>query len=180
MPLHELLGEALAGLQLRGGARGAEDRPAALLKFIDHAERERQFRTDDGEVGIQAVGELHQRVEALEVDGNTFGVGGDAAVARRAIQLLDARRLPQLPNHRVFATTATEDQDLHRRDSATLDVRRKKRVGRIAVDVKPLGRASITPEARRHGSTACGLPRLALAVRSVPYILAGKNLRTEQ
>src|SRR5208337_1481430 len=45
VPLHELLGEALARFQLRGSARGSENRPATPLKFIHHTKRQRQFRT---------------------------------------------------------------------------------------------------------------------------------------
>ena len=120
VPLHELLGEALARFQPGGVARGAEDRPAAPLEFVDHSQSERQLGTNDSEIGAEAGGELHQRVDALEIGGDAFGIGRDAAVARSAIQLLDPRRLPQLPDNRVFATTATEDEDLHGR---------KKRVG---------------------------------------------------
>ena len=122
VPLHEFLGEALAGFKLRGSAGRPEDRPAAPLEFVYHSEGERQFGTHDGEVGAEGVGQLHQRVEALHVGGYALGVGRNAAIARRAIQLLDARRLPQLPNHRVFATTATEDEHFHRAILARIDL----------------------------------------------------------
>ena len=111
--LHELLGEALAGFQLRGGSGRAEDRPATPLEFVHHAQGQRQLRTDHGDIGTEPAGKLHQRIQALQVGGDALGVGGNAAVPGSAVKLLDARRLPQLPYHRVFATTATEDEDLH-------------------------------------------------------------------
>ena len=59
----------------------------------------------------------------------------NAAVAGSAVQLLDARRLPQLPHHRVFAPTAANDQNLHRQRLPRLPAcdhetaERKQRVG---------------------------------------------------
>ncbi len=117
VPLHELLGEALARFQPGGGARGPEDRPAPLLKFIHHAQRQGQLGSDHGDVGCEFAGELHQRIEALQVGSDTLRIGRNAAVTRSAVELLDPRRLPQLPHDRMFATTATEDKYLHWRDS---------------------------------------------------------------
>ena len=47
--LHELLGEGFAGLQARGGLRGAEDAQAAAFELIDQAKREWKFGANDGE-----------------------------------------------------------------------------------------------------------------------------------
>ena len=49
VPLQKALGEALAGLEHGGLARGAEDAQAALLKRVDDAQRKRQLRPDDGQ-----------------------------------------------------------------------------------------------------------------------------------
>ena len=107
MALQELFGEALALFELGRGLRGTESRPAAAGEFIHHAEGERQLRANHGEIRLQAGGERDDRIKIFQVRGQALGVRGDAAIARRAIKLLDARRLPQLPYQRVLAPAAT-------------------------------------------------------------------------
>src|ERR1019366_796724 len=114
MPLHEFLGEAFARLQLRRRLGWSEDRPSAALELVHHAQSQGQFGADDGDIGIQPAGQFDNPIEALEIDGSALGVGGYPAAAGRAVQLLDARRLPQLPRNCVFATTTAEDEYLHR------------------------------------------------------------------
>src|SRR5205807_5944046 len=50
LPPHELLGEALAALELRGGFGGSEDAKAAALEFVDDAEIEWDLRANDGQI----------------------------------------------------------------------------------------------------------------------------------
>ena len=114
VPLEKFLGKALARLQLCGGARGSERGPTAPREFVDHSQRERQFRADDGQIRLQAVREGRDRVQALQVDGQALRVVGNATVPRRAIKLRNARRLPQLPYQRVLAPTASKDQNFHK------------------------------------------------------------------
>ncbi len=56
---HEGFGKALAGLQLRGGLRGAKDRNAAAAKLIDDAEHERNLGADDDQVRADLDGGLN-------------------------------------------------------------------------------------------------------------------------
>ena len=69
--------------------------------------------------GIQPSRKLHDGVETLEVDGDAFGIAAHSSAAGRAVQLGDARRLPELPDQSVFAATTTEDEDFHRGNSPT-------------------------------------------------------------
>ena len=57
MALHELFGEAFAGLELCGGFAGPEDSPASFGEFIDHSELERDFGTYYGQVGSDLISE---------------------------------------------------------------------------------------------------------------------------
>ena len=79
---HESLGEALAGLQLRGCLGGSKDRNAAPAKFIDGAEHQRNLRADDDEVRAG----IHRRFDdgvfqAVEIAGQAGCLLGNAGVA---------------------------------------------------------------------------------------------------
>src|SRR5581483_6691228 len=78
------LRERLAAFQPRGFAAGREDFEAALLKKFGDAEGQRQL-----------------------------GALADAVVARRDEYFLDARALAQLPDERVLAPAAADDEDFH-------------------------------------------------------------------
>src|SRR5205807_6646974 len=65
--LHEQLGEALARFQTRGGLGWPEDAQAAAGEFIHYAQSQRQLRADDGEIGVEAIGEFDDGVETLDI-----------------------------------------------------------------------------------------------------------------
>ena len=109
--LHEQLGEALARFQARGGLGWSEDAQTAAGEFIHHAESQRQFGADDGEIGMKAIGEFDDGVEILDVQRQALGFLRDAAVAGRAAHFADARRLHQLPDEGVLASAATQHQN---------------------------------------------------------------------
>ena len=111
--LQELLGEALAGFKLRGGAGGTEGAPAALRELVDHAEHQRQLGADHGQVGLDLIGQRHHRVQALHIDGEALGFLGDAGIAGRAIDLASPRRLGKLPDQRVLAAAAAKNENFH-------------------------------------------------------------------
>ena len=69
MPLHELLGENLAGLQLGGLAAGSENAQTALLEFVDEAQRQGDLRADDRQVDAGLKGEIGQPLDVRVGDG---------------------------------------------------------------------------------------------------------------
>ena len=52
MALHEFLGEAFAGFELRRRFGGAEDSAAATREIIYYPKLKRQFRADHGHVRL--------------------------------------------------------------------------------------------------------------------------------
>ena len=53
--LHEFLGVDLAAFELRGILRGPDDLALGRAELVDHAGDQRNFGTDDGEIGIDGV-----------------------------------------------------------------------------------------------------------------------------
>ena len=68
VPVHELLGEDLAPLELGGLLVGAEDAESAALEFVDDAEGQRQLRPDDGQVYAVFGGEAGQPLDIRFLD----------------------------------------------------------------------------------------------------------------
>jgi hypothetical protein len=65
VPLHELLGEHLAALELRACRDGPEDRQAAALELVDEAQRQRQLGPHHHQVDLEVGGEVGQRVDLV-------------------------------------------------------------------------------------------------------------------
>ena len=136
--LQEFLGKAFARFKLRGRFRWAEGAPASSREFVHYAEHERQFRPDDGKVGLNLIRERDHGIEALYVNRDAFRVVRNAAIPRRAVDFRDSRRLPQLPYQGVLASATADDEDLHGS--------RHSRVGAREDDVKrenPLQRSEV-------------------------------------
>jgi hypothetical protein len=57
MALQKVFGEALAAFKHGGGTRRAEDTHAVQLKSVDYAQRQGQFRANDGEVWLLGQGD---------------------------------------------------------------------------------------------------------------------------
>ncbi len=68
---HELLGEHLAGLDLRRLPRRAKDAQARFLEKVNDAARQGLFRADHRQGDVFFLGELDQRVEVVDVDGSS-------------------------------------------------------------------------------------------------------------
>src|SRR4029077_10078083 len=107
MPLKEFLGETLTRLELRRRLAWAKHAPSAAIEFIHHAKRQRQLGTNDCEIRLQAVRQRDDRIQTLQVRGKALRLVAYAAIARRATQFRNPRRLPQLPHQRMLAPAAT-------------------------------------------------------------------------
>ena len=106
---HELLGERLARLELRGLLGRPKDAQLRLLKRIDHAMRQRLFRSHYGQPHVLFLGEADQAVEVVRFKRDVDAVRGGAGVAGSAEHALRARRLRQLPHQRVLATAFADN-----------------------------------------------------------------------
>src|SRR6478609_3250533 len=108
MALQELLGEALAGFQLRRRLARTENPPAATVELVHYAEGERQLGPNYGKVRLELCRDRNQRWQAFDIRSNAFSFFADAAVSRCAINVCDARRLAQFPDQGMLAP-ATSD-----------------------------------------------------------------------
>src|SRR5258705_8007189 len=122
MALHEFFGEALARLELSGGASGAKRAPSAELEFIDHTQGKWQFRPDDRQVGFHALGHGHEGVHALHISRKALGLLRDPSVAGRAIDLADAWRLAQLPDEGMLTSATADDENFHNSGQTRLGI----------------------------------------------------------
>src|SRR5205807_1645639 len=91
----------------------AEDAQPLLLEGVDDAGGQGVLRADHGQADLIFLGEADELVELVSVDRDVLAVGGGAGVARGAVDLLDARRLRQLPDQGVLAPALADDQHLH-------------------------------------------------------------------
>ena len=121
MALHKFLSECLAGFQqlrfeisrVEFDTRRAEDSQPASLKFIDDAQGEREFRSDDREISLKPKGRVNELFDAVEIAAQASSVPRNAPIARNAKDLINARRLPEFPNQGMFTPTTADDQDSH-------------------------------------------------------------------
>src|ERR1044071_2994467 len=90
-----------------------ENFKAALLEELGDAERERQLGTDHRQIDAVFLRERGELLDVVDRDRHELGALADAVVARRDEYFLDARALPQLPNERVLAPAAADDEDFH-------------------------------------------------------------------
>ena len=91
----------------------AEDPDAGMPELVGNAGDEGRFRTDHDEVGIECSGEVKEPLAILRVNGVALAEGGDAGVARGGVQLVEARRLAQLPRERMLASARANEEHFH-------------------------------------------------------------------
>src|SRR5271163_2397469 len=113
MPLQKFLSEALASLQLRRSLGRPERRPAPPRKLVHHTQSQRQFRTNHRKIRPQPITQSNHRIQALQINRQAFRLVGNAPIPRRTIKLRNPRRLPQLPNQSMLATSVTKNQNFH-------------------------------------------------------------------
>ena len=107
----ELLGERLRALETRPRGGGTEGAEPCRREAVDEPHRERELRADDGEIGMEAIGEFDDGVEIFDIQRQALGFLRDASIAWRAGHFADARRLQQLPNQGVLASASTQHQN---------------------------------------------------------------------
>src|SRR6185437_4251362 len=110
---HDALGENLARFELRRLARRPKNTQTGFLEVIDDATRQRFLRPHHGQRNLLFADERDELIELDGLDGHIHAVLGGAGVARRAENLLGARRLRQLPYQGMFAPTLPDDKYLH-------------------------------------------------------------------
>ena len=72
-----------------------------------------RLRPDDGEVDGLALREAQKAVHVVRREVEALGVPRDPGVAGRAVDAVDLGRLGDLPDERVLAAAASDDEDLH-------------------------------------------------------------------
>ena len=86
--LHEVLGEGLGALELRGRLGRAEDAQAARAEFVDHPGRQRSLGADHGERDLLGLREVGQRLHVGHRHVDQAVVERGAAVAGSHVDLL--------------------------------------------------------------------------------------------
>ena len=112
---HDLLGKRLAALESRSLSSGAERRNSLGTHRIHGTSDKRRFRADDDQVDALCHGERSHRVGvgATPSQRETRGHGLHAGVTRSDDHLLDRRVAGEGESQSMFASAATDDEDLH-------------------------------------------------------------------
>ena len=113
--LHDILAEGLGAFE-RGSSRSrAESAQPATAEFIHHASDERNFGADNREVNMLCYGEVGDCLRVSHVDRHALAEVSHARVARSAHESVAHRRLLDCKSDGMFATTATNDENIHKR-----------------------------------------------------------------
>ena len=91
----------------------SSSRPAAA-NSVGNAEAQRQFRSDDGEVDLFAVGQVEDRRRVRDVAGNRPGDSRDAGISGCADQFADVPIGGQPGNEGMFPGAAADHENSHR------------------------------------------------------------------
>ena len=113
MARHEGLGEILGGFELGRGPCGSEDLESATAKQIDDAFRQGRFGAHHGKGDRFALGKGRQHFDISDRKILQAALACGATVTRRHEHRLHPTRLGDPPGDRVFASSRTDDQDLH-------------------------------------------------------------------
>src|SRR5262249_59665019 len=99
--------------------RWTEGTQSLLREAIDHAERERHLRADDGEVDLPIAGKPGEPFEIVGRERDAGRDVGDAGVPGRAPHSLHLRAPREPPGERVLAAAAADDAGAHARQCRT-------------------------------------------------------------
>ena len=112
--LHDILAEGLGAFE-RGSSRSrAESAEPTTAEFIHHASDQRNFGADNREVNLFGYGEVGDCLRVSHVDRHALAEVCHARVARSAHESIAQRRLLDCKSDGMFATTATNDENIHK------------------------------------------------------------------
>ena len=130
VPLHEILGEGLAAFELCRGRRGAEGRDPHFSQTICDPGGERIFGADHDQVDLLLLSKCQ---DASQIGRLRFRMArrefGDRCAPRCHMQRGQLGALRDLPDQRMLAPAAANDQDLQGLSSFTEMKCRKRSVG---------------------------------------------------
>ena len=110
VPGHEALGEILGRLQLRCFLGRAKNLQATIAENIDHTGSQRRLRPDDRQQHLIFFSKISQRLRIRKRQVFQLMFARRARITRSNIDLLQPRRLGQLPGHGMFAATGANDE----------------------------------------------------------------------
>src|SRR5258708_29060228 len=108
----KLLRENLAAFELRGVLRRGHDRPVTVPERIANPVYQRQFWSDDCEIGLQTPGQSDKPWHIGGVGTQGHAVPLQSPVSSRTTARLRARALLPLPDQCLLASPAPDDQNL--------------------------------------------------------------------
>src|SRR5262249_15637944 len=109
----EVLGEHLAGFDLRRFPRRTEDAQAGFLENIHDPESERLFRAYNRQTDGFLLGKSQQPVKVRGFNGDVDAIHCSAGIARSTVDALDARRLSQFPHQGVLTPSFADNEYFH-------------------------------------------------------------------
>jgi hypothetical protein len=138
---HHVLCEPLRPLDPgRGGAR-AEDCDSGVPELVGDPGNQRPLRAHDHEVGVDRARQRQEALAVLRADGMASAESGDPRVPGCGVQLVERRRLAELPGERMLASARAHQQHLHRGEpTATIG----------GFERRPRRRSGATIEPRTH------------------------------
>ncbi len=105
----EIFGEGFGAFQLGGPFGWAKDLQTRRAERIDHANHQRRFRANDGQVNLLVLGKAQQRRNIGDADSHVLqrGLQRGTGVTRCDKNSINQRRLCGFPGQRVFASAVT-------------------------------------------------------------------------
>ena len=111
--LHDILAEGLGAFEGGSSRSRAESAQPAAAEFIHHASDERNFGADNREVNLFSNGEVGDCLRVGHIHRHALAEVSHARVTRSAHESVAQRRLLDCKSDGMFATTATNDENIH-------------------------------------------------------------------
>jgi len=109
----KVFGKAFRAFELGRCLARSEDGHAFAAQRIGKAIDQRRFGADDDQTDPFRLAEIEHSAMIGRVQRYAFGIGGDARITRCREQLFAKAGLRQLPRQRMFASTRSQQQDIH-------------------------------------------------------------------